>query len=126
MGTSLVWTLKDELLAESFDFSLEFLNLFYVRLYILVALLRSRLISVLVPLAKHLYLSVVFFIGAFLLFFHSGQAVTEADVMIGPTGNFEWLRSIKGGYLARLRRKVAGWCLLRSSTRRIELASKLE
>ena len=126
MGTSFVWTLQDELLAEPFDFSLEFLNLFYVRLYILVAFLRSCLIGVLVPLAKHLHLCVVFFIGAFFFFLHSGQAVTEADVMIGPTGNFEWLRSIKGRYLARLRRKIAGWCLLRSSTRRIELASKLE
>ena len=126
MGTSFVWTLQDELLAESFDFSLEFLNLFYVRLYILMAFLRSCLIGVLVPLAEHLHLCVVFFIGAFFFFFHSGQAVTEADVMIGPTGNFEWLRSIKGRYLARLRRKIAGWCLLRSSTRRIELASKLE
>ena len=126
MGSSLAWTLKNELLAESFDFSLEFLNLFYVRLYVLVAFLCSCLISVLAPLAEHLYLCVVFFIGAFFFFHHSGQAVTEADVMIGPTGNFEWLRSIKGRYLARLRRKIAGWCLLRSSTRRIELASKLE
>ena len=72
MGTSLVWTLKDELLAESFDFSFEFLNLFYVRLYILVAFLRSCLISVLVALAKHLYLCVVFFIRALFFFFRSG------------------------------------------------------